>query len=273
MAATGETDVLLSPDGVLHYLHGPTAKSDFLKRYRNKKVTAHNLKVLVGTSETSNLKEGHDKSHMGGWVRYDQIVWLRSSNGTLVYYFGDPFDAAPFLCQVRSWDGPLAKEMDAFDAARLAKLVRGKLRSHGKSTLVAKLKLPDHTTVSWEVVAAPDDAEDLILSGAIWPVKQLGVGDRFARPAAAALAVQLAEHAAVTQGAVAAIVGAAGAAQQALHSLAVASQVGPYVNCHFLKPSQGMCTHMLALTVRDIHGRIAETGLWRCFSLGSVLFF
>ena len=47
MAATGEMHVLLSPFGVLHYLHGTTAKADFLERYRNSKVTTHNLKVLL----------------------------------------------------------------------------------------------------------------------------------------------------------------------------------------------------------------------------------
>ena len=107
MAATGEMHVLLSPFGVLHYLHGTTAKADFLERYRNSKVTTHDLKVLLRSSGSSNLLGGHDKSHMGGWIRYkpDRPPALWQRHARLLLWRPVRCSALPSASALVGWAG------------------------------------------------------------------------------------------------------------------------------------------------------------------------
>jgi hypothetical protein len=165
--------VLLSPLGVLYYLHGASAKKDFLSAHRTTAINSHNYDVLVGTPATSNLKEGRQKSHMGGWQLFGNETWLQSDNGDLIYHFSgvDPSDMkSPDIKSYMATVARLRTDAAFCDAKKLAECVRGGQRANGKAklmqTAVAKVGTGvDAFNVTWMKVERPVDAEARIHSG------------------------------------------------------------------------------------------------------------
>ena len=189
MPSTYTFPVLISPLGILFYLHGTTAKQDFLRQYRSSALTSHNLDVLAFDPLTSNLKAGSRKAHAGGWRLLGTETWLENKRGELIYVFGNETNVGSFSAEL----GKHRADVAFASQEEFASCVRGSQRAGGKKKRVqtATATLDGGSTMLWKKVDAPVNAEELICAG---PFIQLPPGDRFAKPEASTAAQPSGAH-------------------------------------------------------------------------------